>query len=96
MSGCFSPRQVDFGIVIVAVVFVPHTARFEPNICAREKQPPLLRDSLGPATDATDDGIGTGALRAAVRDWLQSSAMVSRWSPTEGRTAEGATDVDLA
>ena len=41
-------------------------------------------------------GIGTGALRAAVRDWLQSSAMVSRWSPSEGRTAEGATDVDLA
>ena len=41
-------------------------------------------------------GIGTGALRAAVREWLQASAMVSRWSPTEGRTAEGSTDVDLA
>ena len=34
-------------------------------------------------------GIGTGALRAAVREWLQASAMVSRWSPSEGRTAEG-------
>ena len=41
-------------------------------------------------------GIGTGALRAAVREWLQASAMVSRWSPSEGRTSEGATDVDLA
>ena len=56
MSGCFSPRQVDFGIVIVAVVFVPHTARFEPNICAREKQPPLLRVVPGPAAVAPGAG----------------------------------------
>ena len=53
-----------------------------------------LRD--GHARVRVVHGIGTGALRAAVREWLQSSTMVSRWSPTEGRTAEGSTDVDLA
>ncbi len=41
-------------------------------------------------------GMGTGALRTAVRERLGSHAMVTRWAPEEGRTADGATIADLA
>ncbi|MCY4625048.1 MAG: Smr/MutS family protein [Chloroflexi bacterium] len=65
---------------------------------ALDRLPPFLDRALqdGHARVRVVHGMGTGALRAAVREWLQSSSMVSRWSPTEGRTADGATDVDLA
>ena len=65
---------------------------------ALDRLPPFLDRALqdGHARVRVVHGIGTGALRAAVREWLQSSSMVSRWSPSEGRTAEGSTDVDLA
>ncbi|MDE2968814.1 MAG: Smr/MutS family protein [Chloroflexota bacterium] len=65
---------------------------------ALDRLPPFLDRALqdGHARVRVVHGIGTGALRAAVRDWLHSSTMVSRWQPAEGRTAEGATDVDLA
>ena len=65
---------------------------------ALDRLPPFLDRALqdGHARVRVVHGIGTGALRAAVREWLGSSSMVSRWSPTEGRTAEGSTDVDLA
>ena len=41
-------------------------------------------------------GMGTGALRAAVRERLESHDVVNRWAPEEGRTADGATIADLA
>ena len=41
-------------------------------------------------------GMGTGALRAAVRERLESHDLVNRWAPEEGRTADGATIADLA
>ena len=41
-------------------------------------------------------GMGTGALRAAVRERLGGHPAVSRWSPEEGRTADGATIAELA
>jgi DNA mismatch repair protein MutS2 len=41
-------------------------------------------------------GMGTGALRAAVRERLASHSLVNRWAPEEGRTADGATIADLA
>ncbi len=41
-------------------------------------------------------GMGTGALRAAVRERLESHDLVNRWAPEEGRTADGATVADLA
>ena len=41
-------------------------------------------------------GMGTGALRTAVRERLGSHNMVTRWAPEEGRTADGATIADLA
>ena len=65
---------------------------------ALDRLPPFLDRAMmdGHARVRVVHGIGTGALRAAVREWLQASAMVSRWSPSEGRTSEGATDVDLA
>ena len=65
---------------------------------ALDRLPPFLDRALrdGHARVRVVHGIGTGALRAAVREWLHSSTMVSRWQPAEGRTAEGATDVDLA
>ena len=65
---------------------------------ALDRLPPFLDRALrdGHARVRVVHGIGTGALRAAVREWLHSSTMVSQWQPAEGRTAEGATDVDLA
>lgn len=65
---------------------------------ALDRLPPFLDRALqdGHARVRVVHGIGTGALRAAVREWLHASTMVSRWQPAEGRTAEGATDVDLA
>ena len=41
-------------------------------------------------------GMGTGALRAAVRERLESHDLVNRWAPEEGRTTDGATIADLA
>jgi len=41
-------------------------------------------------------GMGTGALRAAVRERLESHDLVNRWAPEEGRTADGATIANLA
>ena len=41
-------------------------------------------------------GMGTGALRAAVRERLESHDLVNRWAPEEGRSADGATIADLA
>ena len=41
-------------------------------------------------------GMGTGALRAAVRERLGSHDVVNRWAPEEGRTADGATLAHLA
>ncbi len=65
---------------------------------ALDRLPPFLDRALqdGHARVRVVHGMGTGALRAAVREWLQASSMVSRWSPDEGRTADGATVVDLA
>lgn len=65
---------------------------------ALDRLPPFLDRALqqGHARVRVVHGIGTGALRAAVREWLQASSMVSRWSPEEGRTADGATVVDVA
>ncbi|MQG77087.1 MAG: endonuclease MutS2 [SAR202 cluster bacterium] len=40
-------------------------------------------------------GMGTGALRSAVRERLESHDVVNRWAPEEGRTADGATIADL-
>ena len=65
---------------------------------ALDRLPPFLDRALqdGHARVRVVHGIGTGALRAAVREWLGASTLVTRWQPTEGRTAEGSTDVDLA
>ena len=41
-------------------------------------------------------GMGTGALRSAVRERLGSHTIINRWAPEEGRTADGATIADLA
>ena len=41
-------------------------------------------------------GMGTGALRSAVRERLGSHSIINRWTPEEGRTADGATIADLA
>ena len=41
-------------------------------------------------------GMGTGALREAVRERLGTHSAVTRWAPEEGRTADGATLADLA
>ena len=41
-------------------------------------------------------GMGTGALRSAVRERLGSHSIINRWAPEEGRTADGATIADLA
>ena len=41
-------------------------------------------------------GMGTGALRTAVRERLGSHTVVTRWAPEEGRTADGSTIADLA
>ena len=41
-------------------------------------------------------GMGTGALRSAVRERLGSHSIINRCAPEEGRTADGATIADLA
>ena len=65
---------------------------------ALARLPPFLDKAMmdGHARVRVVHGMGTGALRAAVREWLGASSMVSRWSPGEGRTADGSTVVDLA
>ena len=41
-------------------------------------------------------GVGTGALREAIREYLRGHALVNSVRPDENMTADGATVVELA
>ena len=68
VSGAGELREVVFGGLVVAGVFVPATSIFDSNICAREKQPPPVRGrprAVFILSDRDDRGPGKGVVSGA-------------------------------